>query len=536
MKSFIKFTYLLIIVGFNCLAQNSISELEDKYSKIGILGSNGDFKKAEEGYVELIKICKREKYYNLASLSYANLGYIYQSQGKYDKARNQYKEGMAIGEKSNQKSGLASNYGSMGLLSQMLETDNQGVDFILKGISVLENSYDSSDDSYFIVLGHLYNLLSFSKIRTTDRVLSKDDSLKIRLMYSKKALEYYRQVPEKFQERKKSLYSTAYINIASIEHDMGNYDVAIKNLELAKKYNIKNISRTSARIYLGLVLSYESKKNDDSVIYYGTKFVNIENNNDKEALLEVYEHLANAYKNKGELNSANGYIEKYQRLDNSFNKNKLKTVVQMYKENTNEVKEKSKTINKLIYVLAALATLSFFIILYLKQKNNRDSRNFKKFRESLNIQDITKEDINTGIRQDKTILNTSNTTLVSSETEISILKGLDKFEKKLQFRKKGMTQGMLAAQLMTNSRYLTIIIKKYKADNFNNYINELRIKYILNKIETDRNYRKYKISFLAEDSGFSTPTLFTKAFKDIVGITPSKYRELLDEELGRSKE
>ena len=84
---------------------------------------------------------------------------------------------------------------------------------------------------------------------------------------------------------------------------------------------------------------------------------------------------------------------------------------------------------------------------------------------------------------------------------------------------------------MTNSRYLTIIIKKYKADNFNNYINELRIKYILSKIETDRNYRKYKISFLAEDSGFSTPTLFTKAFKDIVGVTPSKYRDLLDEEL-----
>lgn len=523
-----------MIMSLSCFAQNSFLELQDKYSKIGILGSDGDFKKAEEGYVELIKVCKKEKYYNLASLSYANLGYIYQSQGNYEKARDQYKEGIKIGNKAKQKSGIASNYGSMGLLNQMLQTDDQGSDFILKGISILENVDDTNDDSYFIVLGHLYSLLSFSNIRTTNGAVSREDSLQIRLKYANRALEYYKQVPDKFHERKNSLYSTAYINIASIEHDMGNYNVAIMNLELAKRYNTKKISRTYARIYLGLVLSYESKKNNDSVIYYGTKFINIENNNDKEALLQIYEHLASAYKNKGDLKMANEYIDQYQKLDNSFNKSKLKTVVQMYNENTDEVKEQSKMIKNLIYVFSVLICFSLFIILYLKHKNNRDSLNFKRFRESLNISaGNEKDEVDTTILK----LNEKNSdNIISYETEESILKGLEKFERKLQFRQKGMTQGMLAAQLMTNSRYLSIIIKKHRAENFNNYLNELRIKYILKKIETDRNYRKYKISFLAEDAGFSTPTLFTKSFKEFTGIIPSKYRELLEDELLQNPE
>lgn len=112
---------------------------------------------------------------------------------------------------------------------------------------------------------------------------------------------------------------------------------------------------------------------------------------------------------------------------------------------------------------------------------------------------------------------------IKNETELQILDGLKNFEEKLRFIQKGMTLGNLATELGTNVKYLSAIIKKYKGDSFKSYINRLRIDYIIHKIDSDPLYRKYKISHLAELSGFTTSSAFAKIFKDIIGIKPSEY-------------
>ena len=66
--------------------------------------------------------------------------------------------------------------------------------------------------------------------------------------------------------------------------------------------------------------------------------------------------------------------------------------------------------------------------------------------------------------------------------------------------------------------------------NFNTYINILRINYIVEKLKTDSNFINYKISYLAEHSGFASHSSFATVFKSITGISPIKFIELLKDE------
>ncbi|MBM7420273.1 MULTISPECIES: helix-turn-helix domain-containing protein [Chryseobacterium] len=112
---------------------------------------------------------------------------------------------------------------------------------------------------------------------------------------------------------------------------------------------------------------------------------------------------------------------------------------------------------------------------------------------------------------------------INDNTELTILAELKKFEDNLMFTRKGITLGNLATEFQTNVKYLSAIIKEHRADNFKSYINNLRINYIVNKVKNDPSFKRYKLSYLAELSGFPTASSFTKTFKDIIGTTPSLY-------------
>lgn len=84
--------------------------------------------------------------------------------------------------------------------------------------------------------------------------------------------------------------------------------------------------------------------------------------------------------------------------------------------------------------------------------------------------------------------------------------------------------------LNTNTKYLSHILNVHKNKDFNTYINNLRIQYIIHKLETDKNYKKYKISYLADSSGFSSHSKFTNVFKSVTGFTPSLFLEYIEKD------
>lgn len=113
--------------------------------------------------------------------------------------------------------------------------------------------------------------------------------------------------------------------------------------------------------------------------------------------------------------------------------------------------------------------------------------------------------------------------LIPSKTEQEILKRLEAFEDSTLFLDKQLRIATLAKHLETNTRYLSLILNEKKNKSFNNYINQLRIKYIINKLDKEPIYLSYKISYLAEESGFASQSSFSTSFKEVTGKSPSAY-------------
>ena len=116
------------------------------------------------------------------------------------------------------------------------------------------------------------------------------------------------------------------------------------------------------------------------------------------------------------------------------------------------------------------------------------------------------------------------------ETDELLLSKLAKFETGNKYLSKDISLAQLASQFDTNTKYLSEVINQYKGKNFNVYINELRIHYIVNKLKTNPIYLSYKVSYLAEECGFSTHSSFSTVFKNITGITPNVFIQFLTQD------
>ena len=117
---------------------------------------------------------------------------------------------------------------------------------------------------------------------------------------------------------------------------------------------------------------------------------------------------------------------------------------------------------------------------------------------------------------------------IPKETENALVQKLTQFENSKHFTKQDMSLAMLASQFDTNTKYLSEVINTHKNKNFNSYINELRINYIIDKLKNNNKYSQYKISYLAEESGFSSHSSFATVFKSVTGIPPTVFIDMLN--------
>ncbi len=117
--------------------------------------------------------------------------------------------------------------------------------------------------------------------------------------------------------------------------------------------------------------------------------------------------------------------------------------------------------------------------------------------------------------------------IMPESTKQELLKKLERFESSQQFTDRNISIAVLAGKMKTNTKYLSYIINNYRNKDFNSYINELRINYIVAKIDEDNRYLNYKISYLAEECGFATHSQFTTVFKNITGLSPSIFMAYL---------
>lgn len=170
------------------------------------------------------------------------------------------------------------------------------------------------------------------------------------------------------------------------------------------------------------------------------------------------------------------------------------------------------------------------IIVYLIQKNKRNKRLFEElmkrntanrpFSSDNNSIEETELEVPEIIEVDS---NEKPARKISPEIEEAIVKKLDKFELNKKYLEKDMTVRKMAAILNTNDKYVTKIIAKHRGKGTIEYINELKLDYIIEMLKTDSRYRNYTHKALGDEAGFRTTQSFTRAFKSHTGITPTYF-------------
>ena len=90
------------------------------------------------------------------------------------------------------------------------------------------------------------------------------------------------------------------------------------------------------------------------------------------------------------------------------------------------------------------------------------------------------------------------------------------------FRKNGLTLSELASQLDVPNHKLSDLFNNHYQLNFNTYINNLRIIYIKERLDSGV-WKQLTLEAIALDAGFSSRNTFFVAFKKFTGKTPSNY-------------
>ncbi|MDN3584642.1 helix-turn-helix domain-containing protein [Mucilaginibacter flavus] len=86
---------------------------------------------------------------------------------------------------------------------------------------------------------------------------------------------------------------------------------------------------------------------------------------------------------------------------------------------------------------------------------------------------------------------------------------------------------LLARKLGTNTQILSKVINEGYGQNFNDYINGLRVKAVIEQFRLQA-HEKYNLMGIAWDCGFNSKTTFNRAFKKVIGQTPTVFIEQLD--------
>jgi len=115
-----------------------------------------------------------------------------------------------------------------------------------------------------------------------------------------------------------------------------------------------------------------------------------------------------------------------------------------------------------------------------------------------------------------------------AEIEETVRKHL---EEKKSFLQHSYTLKMFSEETQIPVHYLSGFINKYYKMNFNDFINEYRIIFSIDKL-LKKEWMYKKLETIANEAGFNNRNTFISAFKKVTGVKPSEF--LKDIKLGKT--
>lgn len=306
-----------------------------------------------------------------------------------------------------------------------------------------------------------------------------------------------------------------------------NYATAIKSIEssiegLKEKKDFGNES--VGYFYMGK--SYWELRQYEKAISYFEKVDELFNakNYLRTDQREMYELLINYYKNKDNQDLQLYYIDQLLKADKALNETFKYLVGKINKEyNTQELMSEKQNLkdellskNLKYSVLTGFTSLLFLSFVFLTYRYYKNRKLYRQKFEELMVQISSSEH---KVRQKVERPPLSD---INSETITTIINQLEKFEQDKKYLQKDWSLSKLSTFFKSNPTYLSSIIRHYKEKGFTDYINDLKIDYIISLLYNDKLVRNYTNKALAEEAGFSSTQRFVNAFKAKTGM-PTAY-------------
>lgn len=335
-----------------------------------------------------------------------------------------------------------------------------------------------------------------------------------------------RNIPDEKKKFHQRLKGHLLTNQGIIYFYKNQFDLSLDYFDKAQKIKDElNINSFSLECDLFRGKCYLKKGNYVQAISFGKNAIKGYENryqfSSTRNLLDAYLVLIKSYKKLGQYEEATIYDEKYRvRYDQVFNLQEI----HILNELENEYESKNlKLLNQILqkrsslFMIAAIVLILLLCIGYLfyKKKIKKGQQAFDALMHKMTLLEEHKN---------ITVSKKSQQHLQIDEQTIQII--LDKLkclEKELFFLDKSYDLSQTAQKIGTNTSYLSAIINHYKASNFKEYMNQLKINYAVVTLKENKTFRKYAIAALAEEFGYNSTLTFSRAFKKYAGLNPSEY-------------
>ena len=480
-------------------------------------------------YFKLSMLDSALQYYNRAKSIYLShqdqkqyakvcnrLGALYNSYGEYDKSIANYLELLTIARELNDSVLMSLATTNLGGIYYNINNDQQALRYSQEALRINYRLKDFEGVAELLNnLGAIYNSnnINDSALIFFTKALAIADSLNVG--FTKSNIE---------------------LNLGKLYIDEGKYELGLENAISAYNFK-KDVGNKEGMMIASNIIGdiyCETEKYNEAEKYYQDALTLAMETHIKKRTKLIYRSLSELSSKQGKPAKALEYYKLYKAYNDSlFNETKSEQIAEMQTKYETEKQIKENTIlrqendiNKLniqsknrtilhLSVGMVLFTLLFGIIILLYIKS-------KKAFNDLVKQNIIIAKAEYGLFSSK---DTDSDVENRMEGKTDLATKLEKFmivEK--PFLYSGITLEEISQKMGINRTYLSNTINEHFGKNFNELINDYRIK-VARQLLTDPSKDHFSIEGIGQMAGFNSKSTFYSCFKKSTGITPSYFRK-----------
>ncbi|MBR1475460.1 MAG: helix-turn-helix transcriptional regulator [Muribaculaceae bacterium] len=270
----------------------------------------------------------------------------------------------------------------------------------------------------------------------------------------------------------------------------------------------------------------------------------------KDCQLEVWGLLTDYYQRLGDATARAHYRERYLALRDTLNnyhqlasvsEAEARSEIKQLEHEMAEVKHHREVMSIITLALLGIVALVSVFVYFLYRKNAALKRSNRSLYQK-NVEMLRAEEEERRMRRalqasappqpspqeaeaSETVKYRGSTLSDNDKTEL-LSRILDVMENNAEIFSPEFSLERLAALADSKYKYVSQVIHEHSNQNFNNFLNEYRIKEACKRISDIEHYGQYTIEAISAGVGFKSRSTFVTSFKRVTGLTPSQYQRL----------